>query len=291
MRISGKAPRALLLAVLCLIFSLSGATAAAVDEADIDRKLAAIARYERGMDRQPLIAVEELIRASQNLPEQRKYVERRLAELLGGATLEGKSFICKQLWFIGTADSVPAVAKLLTDENTVDMACYAIGQNPSPEAGKALRDALGKTSPKVQMRVVNLLGDRRDTQSVEAMGTLVFGAEKQVAEAAIAALGKIGGAQATSVLVRARAKGDSDLRFAATDAYLRCAESLAAEGETKQATAIYKELAGKDELPLIRGAALVGLVVVNRAEALPLVIAVSNWRRNCQSCRQTGRYC
>ena len=32
-------------------------------------------------DRQPLIAVEELIRESQNQPELRKHVERRLAEL------------------------------------------------------------------------------------------------------------------------------------------------------------------------------------------------------------------
>ncbi|MHC4558999.1 MAG: HEAT repeat domain-containing protein, partial [Planctomycetota bacterium] len=127
--------------LLCVIFA-SGDCAAALDKADIDGKLTAIVNYERGMDRQPLIAVEELIRESQNQAEQRKYIEQRLAELLAEATLEGKSFICKQLWFIGTADSVPAIAKLLTDEKTADMACYAIGQNPSPEAGKALRDAL-----------------------------------------------------------------------------------------------------------------------------------------------------
>ncbi len=273
MRISVKALAALLLIWLCVNSALSNAAGAVINKSEIDKKLAAIVNYERGNSREPLIAVEKLIRESQNQPEQRKYIELRLAELLSEATLECKSFICRQLWFIGTADSVPAIAKLLMDEETADIACYAIGQNPSPEAGKALLEALDKVSPKIQIRIINLLGDRGDTQSVEAISKLVFEAERKVSEAAAAALGKIGGAQAREILVEARAKGDSELRFAATDAYLRIAEKLAAEGKAKQATAIYKELAGKDEFPLIRGAALVGLVVVNKAEALPLVIA------------------
>ncbi|MHC4071659.1 MAG: HEAT repeat domain-containing protein [Planctomycetota bacterium] len=273
MRVSRKVPPALLLPALCFVLTLSGPISATLDKADIDKKLAAIAGYERGMDREPLIAVEEIIRQSQNKPELRKYVERRLAELLAGATLEGKSFICKQLWSIGTADSVPAVAKLLADESTADMACYAIGQNPSPEAGKALRDALSKTSPQVQIRIINLLGDRRDTQSVEAIGKLVFAAEKQVGEAAVTALGKIGGAQARKILAQARARGDSDLKFAATDAYLRCAEDLAAAGETEQATAIYKELAGQNEEAIFRSAAIKGLADIGGPDAVPLVIA------------------
>ncbi len=273
MIIPRNVPPALLLPTLCFVFALSGATSAALDKADIDKKLSAIAGYERGMDRQPLIAVEELIRQSQNEPELRKYVERRLVELLAGATFEGKSFICKQLWSIGTADSVPAVAKLLADESTADMACYAIGQNPSPEAGKALRDALSKTSPQVQIRIINLLGDRRDAQSVEAIGTLVLVAEKQVAEAAVTALGKIGGPRARKILAQARARGDSDLKFAATDAYLRCAEDLAAAGEMEKATAIYKELAGQNEEAIFRSAAIKGLADIGGPDVVPLVIA------------------
>ena len=139
-----KVTAALLLSIVCFVCPLF----ASVDTETIDKKLAAIITYDRGMDRQPLIAVEELIRQSQGKPQQRKYVERQLAALLDKATLEGKSFICKQLWSIGTAVSVPAVAKLLTDEKTADMACYAIGQNPSDEAGRALRDTcLLYTSP------------------------------------------------------------------------------------------------------------------------------------------------
>ena len=273
MRTSGRKLRYVRLIASYLILALSCAVFAAFDTAQIDSKLAAIVNYERGMNRQPLIAVEQLIRDSQNQPEQRKYIERRLAELLDGVKLEGKSFICKQLWFIGTAESVPAVAKLLTDEETADMACYAIGQNPSPEAGKALRDALGKASPKLQMRIINLLGDRRDILSVEELGKLVFDGENQVAEAAVSALGKIGGSEAMEILIRARAEGDSDLRFAATDAYLRCAENLVAGGKTEQASVIYKELAGKDEAALIRSAAIKGLADTGGQGAVTIVIA------------------
>ncbi len=269
---SAKPLLALSLVVLCLVLARCDAAAAGFDKADVDRQVLAIVSYERGMDRQPLIVVEELIRESQNQPEQRKYIERRLADLLSDATLEGKSFICKQLWFIGTAESVPAVAKLLLDEKTADMACYAIGRNSSPEASEALRAALAKAGPSVQIRIINLLGDRRDTQSVEALGKLVFGSEPQVAEAAVAALGKIGGAEAQETLVRARERGDPALRFAATDAYLRCAEDLVAKGQMKRATAVYRELAAEGEAAVVRSAAIKGLADIGGPEVAPRVI-------------------
>ncbi|MBA7641671.1 hypothetical protein ES703_49356 [subsurface metagenome] len=272
--ISGKAPAGRHPVKPRQLSALSDASDAGFDKSEIDKKLAAIVSYKRGMSREPLIAAEELIRESENRPKQRKYIELQLAELLSEATLDCKSFICKQLWFIGTADSVPAIAKLLTDEETADMACYAMGQNPSPEAGEALRNALDRVGPKVQVRIINLLGDRRDAQSAKAMGKLVFGAERQVAEAAVAALGKIGGAQARKVLVEVRADPDvsEQLRFTATDAYLRCAEDLVAEGKSEQATVIYKELADENEAALIRSAAVKGLADVGGPDAIPLVV-------------------
>jgi len=289
MRISAKALNWLLPVLLCVNFALSETVGSAFNKSEIDEKLAAIVNYERGMSREPLIAVEKLIRELQNQFEQRKYLELQLAGLLGEATLESKSFICRQLWFIGTADSVPAIARLLMDEETADMACYAIGQNPSEEAGKALREALNKVSPKVQIRIINLLGERGDKQGVEAIGKLLSGREREVSEAAVAALGKIGGSEAIKLLVETRAKGDSELRFAATDAYLRCAEDLIFEGETKQATLIYKELAGNNETPIIRSAAIKGLADIGGQDIVPLVIAAL--RDEDHMVRTTARSC
>ncbi|MBL7154262.1 MAG: HEAT repeat domain-containing protein [Phycisphaerae bacterium] len=283
MRISVRAS----FAVILLMYLVAGA---ALDTADINEKLQALSGYKRGHSRETLIAVEKLIRQSQGDAEQRKYVEKGLAELLeSDVTTECKEFICGQLWFIGTEDSVPAIAKLLTDEKTVDMACYAIGQNPSAAAGKALRDALAAGSPTVQVRIINLLGDRKDAQSVEALGRFVLGGEKESAVAAVAALGKIGGLRAREVLVQTRGSGREDLRLAATDAYLQCAEDLTADGKDAEALAIYKELAGKDEAAFVRSAAVQGLADVGGGEAVRLVVAAL--RDANRMVRTTARGC
>ena len=283
MRISVRAS----FAVILLMYLVAGA---ALDTADINEKLQALSGYKRGHSRETLIAVEKLIRQSQGDAEQRKYVEKGLAELLeSDVTTECKEFICGQLWFIGTEDSVPAIAKLLTDEKTVDMACYAIGQNPSAAAGKALRDALAAGSPTVQVRIINLLGDRKDAQSVEALGRFVLGGEKESAVAAVAALGKIGGLRAREVLVQTRGSGREDLRLAATDAYLQCAEDLTADSNDAEALAIYKELAGKDEAAFVRSAAVQGLADVGGGEAVRLVVAAL--RDANRMVRTTARGC
>src|SRR4030042_1922476 len=101
MRTSGREQFCIRLAALYLAFVLLCAVAAADDTAGIDEKLAAIIKYERGMDTQPLIAVEQLIRDSQNQPGQRRYIERKLAESLAAATPGRKSFSRNELWFFG----------------------------------------------------------------------------------------------------------------------------------------------------------------------------------------------
>jgi len=274
MRVSVESPAGMFLPALCAGIVFVVVAGAAIDKPDIDKKLAAMAEYKQGDNREPLIAVEELIRRSQSDAEQRKYVEAQLAKLLeSDISVDCKQFICRQLWFIGTDESVPAIAKLLTDEQTVDMACYAIGQNSSAAAGKALRDALEKSGPTVRIRIINLLGDRRDAESTAILSKLSLGGERDLAEAAVAALGKIGGADARQALAQARAKGDERLRLAATDAYLRCAEDLAAEGKAGEAVAIYRELAGRDEAPFTRSAAVKGLADVGGRDVVALVAA------------------
>jgi len=274
MGISGKELSGVLLSVLLWGWVISPNAGAAINKPDIDKKITAVAAYKQADDRAALIAVERLIRQSQGDPEQRKYIENALARLLeSDVSTECREFVCRRLSFIGTADSVPAVAKLLTDEKTVDMACYAIGRNPSAEAGKALRDALEKAGPAVQIRIINLLGDREDAESVETLGSLALAADTQIAQAAVAALGKIGGTKAAQFLVKARAGEDEELRLAATDAYLQCAEDLADAGSSAAALNIYKELTAKNEAPFTRSAAIQGLANVAGPDAVALVVA------------------
>jgi HEAT repeat protein len=268
MAMSRKMILSAVVAALCIVLIFNNASAASITKSDSDEKLAAIATYKYGMSRQPLVAVEELIRESQDQPELRKHIGQQLAKLLeSDATIECKSFICRQLWFVDSADSMPVLARMLTDEETVDMACYALCQDPSPEAGKALRDAMGKVQGNVIIPIVNLLGERHAAQSVDAISTLVFSDEAAVAEAAVAALGKIGGTRAASVLSEARAKGSPETRLAATHAYLQCAESLLAQDKKDEAVAIFKELAGADEPEPVRTAAVRGMAGLEGEQA------------------------
>jgi hypothetical protein len=115
--------------------------------ADIQKLLNESVNYTYGKNRQNLNLIEELIRKTQ-IDSERRQIEQALArELLNEkATVEFKEFICRQLWYLGTSQSVNAVSTLFRNEDTVGWACYALTRNPSKEAELALINAL-KTVP------------------------------------------------------------------------------------------------------------------------------------------------
>ena len=63
---------------------------------------------------------------------------------------------------------------------------------PSDAASQALRDALSQVKGTARAAVITLLGDRRDVQAADKIIPLAATAETAVANAATAALGKIG---------------------------------------------------------------------------------------------------
>jgi HEAT repeat protein len=266
--------KAILLASVLLLFFTYTAFAAAFDKTDIDQKLADLAAYKQGDPRKTLIDFEQLVTRSQSYPEQKIYIEKALARVLhSDASLASKEFACTQLSYIGSAESVPAIAPLLIQERTVDMACIAIAGNPSPLAAKALREALDKAPPPARIRIIDLLADRKDLESAPKIARLAIDDDKQTAQTAIAALGKIGGPLAIETIEKARQQGDEDLQLAATDAYLRCAEELADNNKPAEALAIYKQLTAPDEQPFTRAAAIRGVAAIGGPEAVKIVIA------------------
>ena len=179
-----------------------------------------LAGYQFGDDREDLIAVEE---ASRNAtPEQRDVMETRLIEILKSpdATPDGRQFVCRMLRQMGTAKSVPALAALLTDEKLSHMARYALQGMAGPEIDEALRVALGKVDGKLKIGVIGSIGARRDQKAVPQLARLVADKDVGVAQAAILALGHIGGSEATKVLTDA--KVPETLEAARADALLMC---------------------------------------------------------------------
>ena len=159
---------------------------------ELDPALQNITAYKFGESREALTKVADLVTASYDFPSIRLQLEKQFAVILGSdATLECKEFICRQLWFMGTDVSVPELAKMLTDEETSDMARYALENNPSPMADNAFREALKTAQGKALIGIINSLGERRDTESMEALKNLSTSSDEEISSAVAAAQRKI----------------------------------------------------------------------------------------------------
>jgi len=154
---------------------------------------------------QPKDAILAMIRdADGNAAREAEFEAKLVAGLDDPATtLAGQYAITDLLWMLGTARSVPAVSKLLAKPELVDVAIYALVNNRSPEAAKALRDAVAKASGNARVALVQALGERRDATAVAVIQPLLT-ADAETARAAATALGMIGTKDAAQALVAAK---------------------------------------------------------------------------------------
>ncbi len=247
----------------------------AVTPEQIRRAVAEVYRYEFGSSRSALAVVEQIVAQTRDRSELRDYAAGELSRLLlSDATLAAKDFACRQLHSIQMRTLSPGLLELLRHETTVEMACYALVNQESEEVNPALRQALGPLEGQPLVAVLNLLGDRRDAGSVEAVTSYVEASSAAVADVAIAALGKIASDQASRLLRRMRTGADSPRRKAAAMAYLQAGRELASRGETERARRIYDELIEEEQLLHVRRGALLGKIALRGSEAVSLILAV-----------------
>jgi HEAT repeat protein len=134
---------------------------------------------------------------------------------------------CDRLRHVGDARAAAALAPLLEDEAMAAWARHALESMPCPEAGAALRGALGRTTGALRAGVIDSLGDRRDREALPALLPLVADADALVAASAAGAVGRIGGPDAARALLAADQAAPPERRAALADALLVCAEGLA----------------------------------------------------------------
>ncbi len=178
------------------------------------------------------------------------------------ASLFDKAKACQRLAAVGTKEAVPALAALLSDEQLAHYARYGLEPNPDPSVEAALRQALGQLEGKLLVGVINSIGQRGDVQAVAGLMKLFAGKDAQVASAAAAALGRIGGLEPARVLREALTTATGKLRCAVADACLVCAEGLAARGRKDAAAALYAAIQQADLAPHQRQAATRGAAVL-----------------------------
>ena len=109
----------------------------------LDQALEALKTYDWGTDPNVLLPIDEAVVKTHGDADARKDLEAKLASVLTtGVSRDAKDFVCRKLMVIGTAQSTPTLAGLLTDKDLSHMARYALERIPASEAAQALRDAL-----------------------------------------------------------------------------------------------------------------------------------------------------
>jgi hypothetical protein len=191
----------------------------------------------------------------------------KLVALLKGpqSTLFQKAIACKKLSIVGGKDAIAPMAALL---NHPQLACYArfgMEPNPDPSVDEAFRAALPKLTGKLQIGVINSIGVRKDAKAVDALDKLIDHSDPEVAQAAAASVGMIGGQRASQVLQSALGRTKVPVFPVVARATLLCAEGLMATNRAR-GLELYQELTATTMPKPVR---LAALRVLNAAGPAP----------------------
>lgn len=255
--------KSLLAATLLLGFAVAPAPSAT--GADLSALVAAAAQWESGQNADPLRQLEQRIRDSAASRKARLDLEAGFVTLLAPETsFEAKRFACQQLAVIGSDASVPALARLLENNDTPGLACLAFGNRPSAKADAALCAALPAAQGQARLQIISTLGHRRVADAVKPLASLARAADTGLAQTAIQALGKIANAPAQRVLTALDGKLQPELQLVLAEALLRCADERVRGRARKDALAIYEQLAADTQPEFVRRGAFAGLLQCDR---------------------------
>jgi len=181
------------------------------------------------------------------------------------STVFQKAIACKKLAFVGGKDAIQPMAALLGHPQLSCYARFGLEPNPDPTVDDALRTALGKLTGKLQVGVINTIGVRKDAKAMPMLTKLVNSSDPEVAGAAAASVGLIGGLQAAKVLEAALGSTKPPVFAVVARASLLCAESLMSANKAR-AIEIYTQLSATTMPGPVR---LAALRVLNAAGPAP----------------------
>jgi hypothetical protein len=236
--------------------------------------IAEIAAYDWGANSDGLNATENFLAGLPPSSPMRRKVVRAMARVLDSkkATTAGRQWVCKQIHRFGSDESIPYLARLLTNDDTADMALYALERMPMAAAGNVLRKALSKSQSGARAAIARSLGERRDTRAVRLIAPLAADADPGLAKAALSTLGKIADMKAAEALITAGPDVATALRPALDDALLRCADQFLVDDQPHDAEKIFALLYNHEGSSSTHARALRGLGMVRGAAAVPLLI-------------------
>lgn len=213
-------------------------------EARLAEAIEELKGYEWGDDPEPVETIVETVRVEGQDPENHEALTEAFVELLEAdeATYAAKDFVCKRLRLVGTAAAVPVLGHMLRDDETADIARYALEGIPADEADFTLAAELENASGKTRIGIIHSIGARGDSRAVQALSEHVDPDDPETTGAALGALGAIGGVEALEAIASAYLELDEPLQTVAAHAALRCADKLLEEEAFDEARMVYEEL-------------------------------------------------
>jgi HEAT repeat protein len=241
--------------------------------AEITNLLDSIANYEYGQSRENLTLLTDLLREALKSSDLRIEIEEKFIDFLeSNASLAAKQFICERLSLFGSKKSVPTLIAMLERTATVDMALFALERINDIEVDKQLCAVLNGAQGRVKVGIITALGNRQATTCVSEIVHLLNTADSTIVSASIAALGQIGGKEATKALAKFRKK--EIYIQETTDAYLKCAERFVIQDQLKEAYAIFNELFKSETSAQIRYAALRGIIKTSDRKPSDIILDI-----------------
>jgi len=190
----------------------------------------------------------------------------------------GRRIVVQMLQDIGGAECVDSLGELLKSDNPIcrEQARCILENIPAPAAIDKLHQALfAAVEPKWQIGLINSLGARRNSASIDWIARMLKDRNASVARAAAAALGSIGNAEAIGVLNDLRLVSVGELHNAIADALLACAQKALSSGDRETALTIWRKMyENPTEARLVRIAALRAMVAAQGAEAVGVVVGL-----------------
>ena len=204
----------------------------------LEQALEALKTYKWGIDPKGIKPIQDAVVATHGNAAARKELESKLAAALDtDIPRAAKDSVCRFLKTIGTAHSVPALAKLLHDAELSHMARHALQTIDAKEAASALVNAIDKAPKKIKIGIISSLGARGTGVPIAPLAKALADKDAEISTAGALALGAIGSEEAVKALAAAKATDAN--KIAVCDAMLQCAESMLAHGKKSDAKTVY----------------------------------------------------
>jgi len=153
---------------------------------------------------------------------------------------EVQAFLLAQIQLSGSKSAVPAIARVLLDEELCDPACAAL-LAIREGAAAPLREALPKAKGRVKLAIVQALGVLKDAAAAPLLRPIMKDEDRDTRIAACWALASIGDVESIDALIAATDSQGWE-RTKSVKNCLVLAETLAAMNRKPQAARLYRHL-------------------------------------------------